>query len=76
MFFVAATNQGPHLKLRKFKKSVAGVTGFVGVTTGVERSRKHTTKYGDQSGRPADPTDQDIEEPHWETTPPGTHHLV
>ena len=78
IFFVAATNQGPHLKPREFKTYVAGVTQFVGATASVEGPRKNgprknATTYFGQSERPADRTEQAVEQAPWETTSPGIY---
>ena len=74
--FVAATRQDPHLKPRDFKRSVetvAGVTGFTGITASLRGPLKRT--MGDNGGRQidVDATERQIERPYWETTSPETH---
>lgn len=77
IFFVAATRQDPHLKPRDFRRSaetVAGVTGFTGVTATLAGPLKRTMARGDRGGREidVDATDRQIERPYWEDTPSDT----
>lgn len=77
IFFVAATRQDPHLKPRDFKRSaetVAGVTGFTGVTASIAGPLKRSIARDDKGGRQidVDATDHQLERPYWEDSPPQT----
>lgn len=65
------------MKPRDFRRSaetVAGVTGFTGVTATLAGPLKRTMARGDRGGREidVDATDRQIERPYWVDTPSDT----
>eukprot|EP00904_Undaria_pinnatifida_P008142 jgi/Undpi1/4458/HiC_scaffold_17.g07812.m1 len=66
IFFVAATQQEPHLKTREFLKPARKAAEQLGGTVGIPGPLKHIMASSGGHGRSIDTAEQQIERPYWE----------